>query len=247
MSAAIRIVLVEPSHPGNIGAAARAMKNMGLEELALVRPQCFPHADATARAAGAADLLLRARVVSTLGEAIGDCGLVVGTTARSREQHWSVLPPRAAATRIVAASRSSAVAILFGSERIGLTNDELACCQWLLRVPTNPAYDSLNLAMAVQIVAYEIQLARDAPPAAPERATPTATVRELQALYDHLAQVMTEVGFEDRTAAGVHLMSRLRHIFQRAELDQNEVNILRGLLTAVQGKRRRAGSGHRAT
>ncbi len=245
MHPAIRIVLIGTTHPGNIGAAARALKNMSLGDLALVRPETFPHAEATARASGAADLLSQASVHTSLESAIGDCGLIVGATARARMQYFDTLSPRAAAPRIVAAAASSRVAILFGSERVGLTNDELAHCNWLIRIPANPDYESLNLAMAVQIIAYELYLAVGAELPAQARDTPAATAVEMDRLRSHLDEVMTEVGFADRTQSGTHLMGRIRRMLMRAELDQNEVNILRGLLTAIQGKRRTAGSGQR--
>ncbi len=237
----IRIVLIDTTHPGNIGAVARAMKNMALEELALVRPVSYPHAEATARASGAHDVLMRARVHGTLGEAISDCGLIVGVTARLRQQYWTMLEPRAAATRILQESASAPAAVLFGSERVGLTNEELERCQWLVRIPANPAYDSLNLAMAVQLVCYELYVARGSSLPNVGREVPLATATEMQRLYEQLEEVMTEVDFHDRTQTGIHLMGRLRRLLNRAEPDQNEVNILRGLLTAVQGKRRKAG------
>jgi TrmH family RNA methyltransferase len=238
----IRIVLVDTTHPGNIGAAARAMKNMAFDDLALVRPVSFPSAEATARASGAADLLMRARVWPSVAQAIADCGLIVGVTARPRQQHWTVLEPRVAAPRILRESDQRPAALLFGSERVGLSNDELAQCQWLLRIPASPEYESLNLAMAVQVICYELHVARSAgvPPGA--REVPLASAREMERFYEHLAQVMSEVDFTDRTESGAHLMSRLRRLFNRAEPDENEIHILRGLLTAVQGKRRRAGS-----
>ncbi len=237
----IRIVLVDTTHPGNIGAVARAMKNMALDDLALVRPLRFPHADATARASGAGDVLMRARVHGTLDEAIADCGLIVGVTARPRQQYWTVLEPREAATRILQQSARTLAAVLFGSERVGLTNEELEKCQWLVRIPANPAYESLNLAMALQIVCYELYVARRVSPPSVERDVPLATATEMMRLYEQLEEVMDEVEFHDRTQAGIHLMNRLRRLLNRAEPDQNEVNILRGLLTAVQGKRRKAG------
>ncbi|HZF27142.1 MAG TPA: RNA methyltransferase, partial [Steroidobacteraceae bacterium] len=237
MPAAIRIVLIDTTHPGNIGAVARALKNMALDDLALVRPQNFPSAEATARASGAGDLLLRARVYATLEEAIADCGLIVGATARPRMQHFDALAPREAAPRVIAAAHESRVAVLFGSERVGLTNEELAHCNWLIRIPASPEYESLNLAMAVQIVAYELHMARGAALPVQPRDTPLATASEMERLRAHFEDVMTEVGFADRTQAGTHLMSRIRRVLTRAELDQNEVNILRGLLTAIQGKR----------
>jgi TrmH family RNA methyltransferase len=238
----IRIVLIDTTHPGNIGAVARAMKNMALDDLALVRPAGFPHAEATARASGASDVLMNARVCGTLQEAIADCGLIVGATARPRQQQWMVLEPRAAAARLWQESIRVPAAVLFGSERVGLSNEELEKCQWLVRIPANPAYESLNLAMAVQVLCYELNLARDRePPAIDARDVPLATATEMQRLYEHLEEVMTEVGFHDRTESGAHLMGRMRRLLNRAQPDQNEVNILRGLLTAIQGKRRRAG------
>jgi TrmH family RNA methyltransferase len=239
--APIRIVLIDTTHPGNIGAVARAMKNMALDDLALVRPATFPHAEATARASGAGDVLANARVCARLQEAIGDCGLIVGATARPRQQHWQVLEPRAAALKLWQESTRVAAAVLFGSERVGLTNEELERCQWLMRIPANPAYESLNLAMAVQVLCYELHIARERAPLSETREVPLATATEMQRLYEHLEEVMTEVGFHDRTESGMHLMGRMRRLLNRAEPDQNEVNILRGLLTAIQGRRRRAG------
>jgi TrmH family RNA methyltransferase len=241
LSFPVRIVLIDTTHPGNIGAAARAMKNMALDDLALVRPAIFPDAEATARASAADDVLKRARVSPTLAEAIGDCGLIVGVTARPRQQHWTMLEPRVAAPRILQESAARRAAILFGSERVGLSNEELGQCQWLMRIPANPAYESLNVAMAVQIVCYELYLARGATAAAVPREVPLASAHEMQRFYEHLEHVMQEVDFTDRTESGAHLMNRLRRLFNRAEPDENEINILRGLLTAVQGKRRRAG------
>src|SRR6185295_9728027 len=152
----IRIVLVEPSHPGNIGAVARAMKNMALRELVLVRPKQFPHADATARASGADDLLAQAQVVDTLDQALAGCGFVAATTSRDRDQNFRVLDVRDAAEQIVAHSRQSPAAVLFGAERTGLTNEALETAHVLIRIPANSEYLSLNLAMAVQLVSYEL-------------------------------------------------------------------------------------------
>jgi TrmH family RNA methyltransferase len=180
MSAAIRIVLVDTSHPGNIGASARAMKNMGLVSLVLVRPQAYPDAEATARASGAADLLEKARVCASVDEAIGDCGLVLGTTARARSANWRVLDARAAAAEAAAAAVAKPVAILFGGERNGLANEALERCQALIRIPADDAYDALNLAQAVQVVCYEIRMARPArrrAPAAPPDSQPRTRCR----------------------------------------------------------------------
>src|SRR6187455_1770970 len=241
---AIRIVLVEPSHPGNIGAVARAMKNMALAELVLVRPKAFPHPDAIARASGADDLLGRARVVGSVVEAVSDCGFVAATTSRPRDQNFRALDLHEAAMRIFAKSELAPAAVLFGAERTGLTNEELALAHLLIRIPANPEYPSLNLAMAVQLLAYELFRAADSPASArplSEPTVPPATGEDMERFYLHLAQVMEEIDFRDRTQAGTALMTRIRRLFQRCEMDQNEVNILRGILTAVQNKRRPAG------
>jgi TrmH family RNA methyltransferase len=245
----IRIVLVEPSHPGNIGAVARAMKNMDLAQLVLVRPREFPHPDATARAAGADSVLAAARVVATLEEAIADCGFVAATTSRERDQNFRVLDVRDAAQRAVAEARRAPVALLFGAERTGLRNEDLEASHVLLRIPASREYASLNLAMAVQLVSYELLRAREVPgTAVVARASgpdaPLATPLQMQHLYAHLEQVLLEVDFKDRTRAGTHLMTRIRRFLQRAELDQNELNILRGILTAIQNRRRLAGAPH---
>lgn len=257
-SMSIRIVLVGTSHPGNVGSTARAMKTMGLDSLWLVAPERFPATEATVMAAGADDVLQRARVVPDLRAAIADCGLIVGTTARGRHLPWRIVEPRAAAREIAVASTSSEVAVLFGNERTGLENEQLQLCHLLLTIPTGAVYTSLNLAMAVQIVAYEICLAlrdgglRDEPredplaahdPEAREGMVPLASAAEMEKFYAHLEQVLDEIDFRDRTNSG-HLMARLQRLFQRTVLDQNEMNILRGILTSVQGKRRRAGEPH---
>jgi TrmH family RNA methyltransferase len=243
-SSDIRIVLVAPSHPGNIGAAARAMKNMALARLVLVSPRQFPHPEAAARASGADDVLAAARVVDSLPEALRGCGFVAATTARERDQYFRVVDARAAAARIVTEARRSPAAVVFGAERTGLTNEELESAHLLIRIPASDAYPSLNLAMAVQLVAYELFCVRSAAPTpSGPPAAPLASSEELRQLYAHFARVLEEIDFRDRTASGTHLMSRIRRLLQRAELDQNEVHILRGILTAVQGRRRHAGEG----
>jgi TrmH family RNA methyltransferase len=242
----IRIVLVETSHPGNIGAVARAMKNMALDELVLVNPRLFPHPDAIARASGAEDVLQRARVATDLSSALQGCGLVLATTSRERDQYFRVTDARAAGRRAVEQAEVSPVAIMFGSERTGLTNEELRYAHALLCIPANPVYPSLNIAMAVQLVAYEIMCARleharQAPRSITTPAVPLASPEELERLYAHLAEVLDEIEFRDRTQSGTHLMRRIRRLLQRAEPDQNEIHILRGILTAIQRRRRRAG------
>lgn len=238
----IRFVLVDTSHPGNIGAVARAMKNMDLSELVLVRPASFPHTEATARASGADDLLKSARVCDTVAEAIAGCGLVLATTSRDREHYQQLLDVREAALRAVQESAAAPVAVLFGTERTGLTNQDLALAHALLRIPTSASYASLNLAMAAQVVAYEILRARGVTVQPMARETTLAPPEELARLYAHLESVLEEIDFRDRTASGQHLMNRIRRLLQRAEPDMNEVNILRGILSAVQSNRRRAGT-----
>lgn len=231
----VRIVLVETSHPGNIGAAARAMKNMDLHELLLVRPRQFPHPDASARASGADDLLARARCVASVAEAVAGCGLVLATTARERDQYHRVFDVRAAARQAVEHAATAPVAILFGAERTGLTNEELASAHALLRIPTSGIYASLNLGMAVQLVCYELLRARAEPPAdVTARAQPLAPPEDMERLYEHLQRVLERIEFRDKTQTGTHLIGRFRRFLQRAELDVNEVNILRGMLKAVE-------------
>jgi TrmH family RNA methyltransferase len=243
----IRFVLVDTTHPGNIGAVARAMKNMGLTDLVLVNPREFPHPEATARASGADDLLLGARVVATLAEAIADCGLVLATTSRQRDHFFRVMEAREGAIRAVQEARglvgpATTTAVLFGTERNGLSNEQLLSAHALLFIPSNPEYTSLNVAMAAQLIAYEIRMAQHgAPQVAPVREAPLATPADMDRLYAHLEVVMEEVGFRDRTQSGTALMGRIRRFLNRAEPDANEVNILRGMLTAVQSRRRRAG------
>jgi TrmH family RNA methyltransferase len=218
------------------------MKNMALEELVLVRPRQFPDPEATARASGAHDVLGAARVVGTLAEALHGCGFVAATTSRERDQYFRVLDVRAAAPRIVTEALRAPTAVVFGAERTGLTNEELETAHVLIRIPASDAYASLNLAMAVQVVAYELFRARGVRvPAAAPGAAPLASAADMQRLFEHLAQVLEQIDFRDRTQSGTHLMARIRRFLQRAELDENEVNILRGILTAVQSRRRAAG------
>ena len=232
------MVLVDTSHPGNIGAAARAMKTMGLARLDLVTPRSFPDAEATARASGADDVLERARVHEDLAAAVADCHLVLGTTARSRTLAWPTLAPRAAAARVLAhAAGGERVALVFGREKSGLSNQELGLCHAAIKIPTAPDYASLNLAAAVQILAYELRLAAPGgqPPVAAQRdeSHPPATAAEMAGFLTHLEQVLTDIGFLNPAQPRL-LMRRLRRLYQRAQPDRNEVNILRGILSAVQ-------------
>ncbi|NNM60960.1 MAG: RNA methyltransferase [Steroidobacteraceae bacterium] len=233
----VRIVLVDPSHPGNIGSVARAMKNMGLRDLVLVRPRSFPHADALALAAGADDVLTAARVVDTVAAAIADCAFVAGSTSRPRNLSWEFATPREAAERIRDLPGDARAALLFGSERYGLANEDLNHCGLLVRIPANEAYSSLNLAMAVLLLSYEVSLARERPVGRLQLEAPLADGAELGHFYAHLERVLDEIAFEDRTG---YLMDRLRRLFNRTGLDRNELQILRGILSAVSGRRRRA-------
>ncbi|MCU7936584.1 MAG: RNA methyltransferase [Candidatus Thiodiazotropha sp. (ex Dulcina madagascariensis)] len=233
----IRIVLVDTSHPGNIGAAARAMKNMCLQQLYLVAPQQFPHQEASSRASGAGDLLDCARVVDSLDEALQGCRLVVGTSARARSVAWPVISSAEAAVKLVAEAAQGDVALVFGRERSGLSNSELDRCTFLVHIPTNQAYSSLNLGAAVQVLAYEIHLAHlRGQDKASEHPRDLATAEMLQGFHEHLAQALDDVGFTDPKQSD-KLLRRLRGLFQRARPDKDEINILRGILSAMQGRK----------
>ncbi len=238
--ARIRIVLNRPTHPGNIGAVARAMKTMCLEQLYLVAPRRFPAPEANALAAGSEDVLDKAHVCQTLEEAVSDCRLIIGTSARPRRIGWPTLDPAEGAKQMMAATAEGSVALVFGQERTGLTNEELDCCHAVVVIPANQAYSSINLAGAVQILAYELMQAELARPAGtasvadeiPGSVRP-ATHEEMEHFYRHLEQVLVEAGFLDPNNPRL-LMRRLRRLFNRAMPDQNEVNILRGILASVQ-------------
>ena len=235
---AICIVLVNTSHPGNIGAVARAMKNMGLADLRLVAPARFPDKEANWRAVAASDVLESARVVETLSEAIGDCQLVIGTSARGRRISWPVLDPRhCAGQAMMAVEREERVAFVFGREDRGLTNEELQQCNLHLNIPTHEDYTSLNLAMAVQIVAYELRMSAvsgELPDdACADWDEPFSTAADMERYYEHLEQTLVEIGFMD-PAAPRQLMARLRRLDGRLRLDEMEMNILRGILSETQ-------------
>ncbi len=235
----IRIVLVGTTHPGNIGAAARAMKNMGLYDLVLVNPCSFPHADATARASGAEDILQATRVLSNLDQALADCCFVAGASARSRTIGWPTSIPRDCAARLTVESEHGVVAVVFGPEKSGLTNEDLDRCHTLLTIPTVPGFSSLNLAMAVQIICYELRLQNlHAAESGVHRDAPLASGADLERFYVHLQQVLTDSGFLDPDNPR-QLMRRLRRLFIRAEPDCNEINILRGILVALDPAARR--------
>jgi TrmH family RNA methyltransferase len=231
----IHIVLVRPTHAGNVGACARAMKTMGLESLRLVRPCAEIDAQARAMAAGADDVLDRALVCDSLDEALRDCGYVLGTSARGRRIGWPVFAPRDGAAELLAQAARQPAALLFGQERTGLTNDDLDRCHALVTIPANPEFSSLNLASAVQIMAYELYAAsgvRAPAPAATPAHAPVAH-EEMRQFYRHLQQVLSETGFLNPAKPRL-LMRRLVRLFNRAQPDANEINILRGILTSVQ-------------
>lgn len=234
----IRVVLVNTSHPGNIGAAARAIKNMSLGRLYLVAPKEFPADRAVWRAANAADILDRAVVVETLDEAIADCGLVVGTSARDRTIPWPLLNPRECGEKVWHEAAEHEVALVFGREDRGLTNEELHKCTYHVHIPANPEYSSLNLAAAVQVLTYEVRMAAlaDKPGVYPVNAqwdVPPAKVKELELYYEHMEQALVDLGFHDRTNPR-QTMTRLRRLFNRIRPDSMELSIMRGVLTAIQ-------------
>ena len=228
----IRIVLVAPSHPGNIGAAARAMKTMGLSQLALVNPLRYPDPQAEWRAASATDVLDQCRVCASLDEAIADCHWVVGASARPRRIPWPVADVRASAGKLLAEAAAGQAAVLFGREADGLSNEELQRCNAHLRIPASPDYPSLNLAMAVQVVAYELFVAQAAPVEA-EWDRPPATAAEVEAMLAHLEQLLVAADFLDPGNPG-QTLTRLRRLAVRASLDQTEVRMLRGIATQLE-------------
>lgn len=234
----IRIVLVETTHPGNIGAVARAMKNMCLNDLHLVAPATFPSADATSRASGADDILCSATVSDTLEEAIADCSWVIGASARSRAIRWPELSPRECAEWVKRKASGQKIAVLFGREHSGLKNSEMDRCHYLLRIPCNENFSSLNVAAAVQVMAYEFLLAarEESAGAESEGDRLLATTAQRESFYAHLQQTLADLGFlhPDKSRS---LMRRLRRIFNRADLDVKELDILRGILSAAQGRK----------
>jgi tRNA (cytidine32/uridine32-2'-O)-methyltransferase len=232
----IRVVLVNTSHPGNIGAAARAMKTMGLKHLYLVSPKIFPHVNADEMASGALDVLGQAKVVATLDEALVDCTLVVGTSARDRTIPWPHLLPREFAEKACAEAVKTQVAVMFGRESSGLTNEELQRCHFHLSIPSNPEYSSLNIASAVQVIAYELRVASLGKIAAAEWDYDYADATAMHGFYEHLERTLIELDFLNPKAPR-QLMPRLQRLFNRARPDVMELNILRGILTAVRKNR----------
>ena len=235
----IRIVMVNTSHPGNIGAVARVMKNMSLSSLYLVEPRHFPSEEANARSSGALDILQNAVVCESLEQAVADCELVIGTSARERSADWPVLNPRQSANKLVETARQSQVALVMGRESSGLTNQELDLCQYLVHIPSNPDYNSLNVAMAVQVFAYEIYLQMQTTSeqnVESDEEVATLTSEQMQNFFVHLEQTLLDIDFLDERRSEL-LMRRLRQLFYRARPSQDDMNILRGFLSAAQGRK----------
>ncbi|MEH6825030.1 MAG: tRNA (cytosine(32)/uridine(32)-2'-O)-methyltransferase TrmJ [Motiliproteus sp.] len=243
MLANIRIVLINTFHPGNIGAAARAMKNMGLSELYLVDPRSYPDPEAESRASGATDLLESAKVVDTLTQAIADCPLVIGASARSRSFPWPMLDAEQCAGKAVTEACRGPVAIVFGRERMGLTNDELMQCHFHVAIPSNPEHPVLNVSAAIQVICYEIwknhlaatstSTSTTSKPALTEDDTQYPSHQEMAFFYQHLEQTLRDIGFMVSNHEGRSL-TKLRRLFNRARPEALELNMLRGILKAVQ-------------
>ena len=232
----VKVVLVGTSHPGNIGSAARAMKVMGLTNLVLVDPQCEVDDQTLALAAGAADIAQSAQVVATLNEAVEDCSLVVGSSARSRTLEWPMLEPRECGVKFVQEGHSSPVALVFGRERTGLTNEELQLCHYHACIPANPEYSSLNLAMAVQTFSYEIRMAyldKERSQYDVEDEVEYPRHKELEMFYSHLEKVAKQTQFINDDQPG-KVMNKVRRLFNRARPESQELNILRGILRSVE-------------
>ena len=234
----IRVVLVNTSHPGNIGGAARAIKNMGISQFYLVEPKEYPADKAVWRAAGAQDILDSAVVVETLDEAVADCGLVVGTSARERRIPWPLVTPRECGERAIVEAQHHDVAIVFGREDRGLTNEELHKCNYHVHIPSNPEYSSLNLGAAVQVLCYEVRMAWMAAkegklPHFDDWDQPPANHKALELYYEHLQETLEQLSFLE-PGNPRQTMTRLRRLYSRVRLDQMELSILRGVLTSIQ-------------
>ena len=233
----VKVVLVGTTHPGNIGATARAMKNMGILDLALVEPKEFPSDVATFRSKAAKDILEKAAVHTSLEEAISECELVVGTSARGRTVPWPVLSPREAAEEMHKSSLNGKVAIVFGREDRGLTNEELGLCNFHVHIPSDPEYSSLNLSQAVQILAYEIRLSylQDLHVNEDYWDVDLANNEQTERLISHMDELMQEVDFYD-VENPRKLLVRVRRFFKRSKIDVMEANIFRGLFATIQKK-----------
>ena len=230
----IKVVLVETSHSGNIGSAARAMKTMGLTNLYLVAPKHGIDEQAIALAAGADDVVKQAKIVPHFDDAIADCSLVIGTSARLRHLQNTLIEPRECGEKVIQAAKCGQIALVFGRERVGLTNEELLKCHYHLTIPANPDYSSLNLAMAVQLVCYELRMAflhqQSLPVSTIDNVDTLATAQELEYFYQHTEQLYTKLKFIHNQG----VMQKLRRLYHRAQVEKNELNILRGMLSAVE-------------
>ena len=238
----IRIVMVNTTHPGNIGAVARVMKNMCLSELYLVQPRTFPSEEAIARSSGAVEVLEQANVCQSLAEAVADCQLVIGTSARERSADWPVYTPRECGRLMSDASQQGQVALVLGRESSGLTNEELDLCQYLVHIPSNPDYNSLNVAMAAQVLAYEILMASldgETDNIQQKDIMPSLSSAEMQHFFEHLEQTLVDIEFIDNRQSD-KLMRRLKRFFFRADPVEDEMNILRGILSAAQQRKQRS-------
>ncbi len=236
MLANIRIVLINTFHPGNIGAAARALKNMGLSELYLVSPRQFPDPEAESRASGALDVLANAQVVETLEQAIADCPLVIGTSARNRSFPWPMLDASQCAEKVLSEARQGPVAIVFGRERTGLTNEELMQCHFHVAIPADPQHPVLNVSAAIQVICYEIwkqHLLNHSNPDSIVNTESYPTQQEMEYFYQHLEQTLRDIGFLVSQHEGKSL-TKLKRLFNRARPEPMELNMLRGILTAIQ-------------
>lgn len=236
----VKVVLVGTSHSGNIGSAARAMKVMGLSQLVLVDPQCDVDDQTLALAAGASDLVENAVIVDTLSQAVEDCGLVVGSSARSRTLEWPMLEPRECGEKFAIEGQNHPVALVFGRERTGLTNEELQTCHYHVCIPANPEYSSLNLAMAVQTICYEVRVAHLAVEQSQYEKKPSVQDeyprhKELEMFYEHLEKVITDTQFISKEQPG-QVMNKLKRLFSRARPEIQELNILRGILSSIEKK-----------
>ena len=242
----VKVVLVNTSHPGNMGSAARAMKTMGLSELVLVDPVSPPDGKSSAMAAGAGDVLANARVCDSLEAAIADCSLVIGTSARSRTLSWPMLDPRSCGEKIVAESHRCRSALVFGRENSGLTNDELQLCHYHVNIDANPEYSSLNLAAAVQLLSYEVRMAWLQADSAPVQASDYPLSTDLERFYQHLEAALKRTGFIVPQHPG-NVMSKLRRLFNRARPESQELKILRGILSSVDRVAKQAAATHPKT
>lgn len=231
----VRVVLVNTSHTGNIGSAARAMKTMGLSDLVLVDPVSPPDGKASALAAGAGDVLANAKTFATLEEAIADCGLVVGTSARSRTLSWPMLDARECGVKMMAEAEKYQTALVFGRENSGLSNEELQLCHFHVCIDANPEYSSLNLAAAVQTLCYEVRMAFLALDKIQGEPSEYPLSRELELFYTHLESTLKKTGFIIPQHPGI-VMTKLRRLFNRARPESQELNILRGILTSIDKK-----------